>query len=102
LDAAYIRVLAVLEDVMRSGFIPIDSASLRTYSDLMIFHVASSDKHAVLEAFRGCWNRTFGTAAGLEYEEDVKEFLRTFMETDSQFLVVPGLRLISQDSANER
>jgi hypothetical protein len=100
LDAVYIRVLGVLSRTLQSGDVPIDSASLRTYSDLIAFHVAASENQAVLAAFQSFWNSTFGTVAGLDFDEDLKDFLRSFMDTDSQFLIVPGLELVSQESQN--
>ncbi len=96
LNLIYIKVLDRMSQAMRFGYMPIDSENLARYADLFALRVVSSHEELVIEAFQSFWNSTFGTADDLEYSDELKEFLRSFMEADSQFLVVPGLELLSQ------
>jgi hypothetical protein len=96
LDDVYIRLLIRVSDAMKSGHIPVNSESLARYSDIFALRVVSSHEERVIAAFQSFWNSTFAKVDDLEYSVDLKVFLRSFMEADSQFLVVPGLEPASQ------
>ncbi len=94
-DKMYIQVLDLLASAMAHGAIEINSVSLALYSDTFAFRVASTTEEQVVDAFQAFWNETFGTVKDLEYDDDLKHLLRSFLRTDSQFLVVPGLQMES-------